>query len=147
MTPMNPEKAARRFLEMLIARARDGVLKGRASELENGPRIPKPSERDHSLYQWFQSLDSRGKANALSLMSACIDSTVFGCLVLLDGLTGGNPIKGETSDFALYLQTYQDEAARTVDAYESRVRINLPSQAMDLHDLFKIMLKERENNG
>ncbi len=145
---LNSSEAAEIFLKMLIAQAYDGAIEGMKSYLEKGPPGRKPSQELVTLYQWFRNLDGESQKYVLTISRKAVDFAIFECLVLLDGLTGGNPIEGKTSDFAVCLQTYKDENARTTNSSQTSVRLN-PAHTTDydLHDKFRLILEERAENG
>ncbi len=139
----SPEDAARIFLNMLIARAYNGAINAVASVLEKGPPGRRPPEELTRLHDWFESLDTENRKHVQTVIQKSVDSAVFGCLVLLDGMSGGNPIRGKQSDFAVYLQAYEDDDAMRSDSPQNRVRLNPPAISDDLHDMFHWMLQER----
>lgn len=140
---LSPKEAAEVFLNMLIARAYDGAIQGMTSTLEKGPSGRKPPQNLIILHQWFQSLDNRSREHVLAIIRQAVDAAVFGCLVLLDGLTGGNPVREKISDFAVYLQTYQDQDARKANSPQLSVRLNPVYTTEYLHDMFHWILQER----
>jgi retron-type reverse transcriptase len=76
--------------------------------------------------------------------------TLFCILVRLDNLSGGWPIEGKLSDFALYIQSYPDRAARSADQPDMRIRVNSSKNNLDLHDRMqqyvdKVMNSEKGN--
>lgn len=138
-------EAARIFLQMLISRAYDGGIDSVLSKLSKGPPGRKPREDWVRLSQWFRGLNEEDQEQVRAVIRDAVDAAVFGCLVLLDNLTGGNPIQGQTSDFALYLQTYSDEEARQGSQSLASMRINPAwSGDEDLHDMYRWMLEERQ---
>ena len=78
-----------------------------------------------------------------AVIREAVDAAIFGCLVLLDGMTGGPPVVGVVSDFALYLQTYENEEARQADKPNRRVRVNPAWTGEYLHDLFHFAVEEK----
>jgi hypothetical protein len=89
-------------------------------------------------------LDADGQEIVRSIVRDAVDLAVFGCLALLDGAAGGYPIPGKPSDFAVYLQSYADEAALSADAAQHLVRVN-PNSLVDedLHDLYTSLLTQQ----
>ncbi len=144
---LSREQAAEHFLNMLIARAYDGALRDVRLILEEGPPGRKPPKDLIALHQWFRQLDDESREYVLIAIREAVDAAVFGCLVLLDGLTGGYPVGEELSDFALYLQTYEDSDSRAADLARHRVRLNPWTAAVDLHDMFRWILQERAGQG
>lgn len=139
---MNRNRAADLFLQFLIERARDGTVEGIHKRLSEGPSGRKPSAVAVSRHEWFRSLSAEDQSSVVSIIRESVDSAIFGVLVVLDGLAGGNPVEGVTSDFSLELQTYVDEDARGENAAEMSVRINPSDTTEPLHDLFRWKLEE-----
>ena len=140
---LNQKEAKELFLNQLICRAYDGAIESTISTLEEGPAGRKPQRSLVDLHHWFQGLDDQSRKYVSALIQEAVDSSVFGCLVLLDGLTGGYPVKGEISDFAVYLQIYENEEAREVNLPRFSVRVNSTKSGDDLHDMFHWILRER----
>lgn len=143
MSTLTTDDARRLFLSMLIARSYDGAIKITTTLLEEDSSLKQLSPDFVALRTWFNSLDDKSRLNVQMLIQRAVDSSVFGSLVLLDGLTGGNPIRGTTSDFALYLQTYENDELRGSDIVEHRIRLNHPELSEFLHDLYRDMIEER----
>jgi hypothetical protein len=138
------DQAAALFLERLLIRAYDGAIRDVDAILEVGPPGIQPDDSKLAWHQWFQALDPKGQACARAIVQDAVDAALFGCLVLLDGMTGGDPIRERTSDFALYLRTYADAAARRADRADLSVRINPRGTTYeDLHDLYREMVETR----
>jgi hypothetical protein len=110
------KEAAELFIRMLITRAYDGAIADATSILENGPPGRRPRQSLVSLHRWYHSLDNDDRECVAALVRETADAAVFGCLVLLDGLTGGYPVQGRFSDFALYLRVYTDSRGRLDDS-------------------------------
>ena len=123
------------FMRRFSERTYKSTVRDIKEFLENGPVERKPKVRDLELHQWFQSLDEAQKSNIEEIVQKTAFSGLFGALVVLDNLTGGYPVKGQLSDFALYLQTYENTAARSVDRNQDKIRINQSKSDITLHDL------------
>lgn len=137
---LNRDQAVALFMKALILHARNGTIREVLSVLSNGPPGRQPPEAKLALHRWFQTLDSQGQRFVSQVIQEAVDAALFSTLVLLDGAAGGYPVEGEVSDFALYLQTYQDWEARKVDSPQISVRLNPPTTTEDLHDIFLWML-------
>ena len=142
MQGMNRGSAADRFLRFVIERARNNVIEGIQEDLIDGPPGRKPSAGAVARHMWFRSLSTEDQSRVSEVIREAVDSAIFGVLVVLDGLSGGNPVEGTTSDFALELQTYADEETRRENAPEISVRINPSDTTEPLHDLFRWKLEE-----
>jgi hypothetical protein len=139
---LNRKEAVELFLSLLIAEAYDGTIEDVTSNLEKGPPGRKPREDLIILHQWFKNLDNESRKHVLAIIRQAIDTALFNCLVLLDGL-GGYPVEGKISDFAAYLQTYENEDARKANSPQFSVRLNLAYTTEYLHDMFHWILEER----
>jgi L-amino acid N-acyltransferase YncA len=136
-TPVNPKEAARIFLDRL-SHAYNGAIKGVVALLEKGPRGRKKQPHEVALHQWFQNLDEEGREHVLAIVRETANTTVFACLVLLDNKMVGYPLEGQMSDFAVYLQTYENEEAKAANSPETSTRLNLSyTPDGDLHDEFQ----------
>ncbi|MCI0564485.1 MAG: hypothetical protein MN733_38940 [Nitrososphaera sp.] len=142
---LNRNEATDNFLQGVISIVYEGAIKAILSTLSDGPPGRKPREDLVRLSQWFKALDKEDQEQVQAVIRDAVDAAIFCFLVMLDNLTGGNPIQGQTSDFALYLQTYSDEEARKVDQSLVSVRINPAwSGEEDLHDMYRWKLEERQ---
>jgi hypothetical protein len=132
--PIDKEHAVHIFMERVADHAFDGPIDSIMALLTEGPvkRTPDPSEIE--LHTWFVSLDDAAKEKVHRIILETAFAASFGLLVILDNLTTGYPIDGQLSDFALYIQTYEDLSQIMVDQPSDKVRIN-HSNAVDLHDL------------
>jgi hypothetical protein len=142
MKGMSRGGAADLFLRFVIERARNNVIEGIQEDLNEGPPGRKPSPDAVARHKWFQNLSPEDQSRVSEIIRESVDSAIFGVLVVLDGVSGGNPVEGTTSDFALKLQTYANEDARGENAPEISVRINPSDTTELLHDLFRWKLEE-----
>jgi hypothetical protein len=133
--------AADLFLRFVVG-ARNNVIEGVHYNLTEGPPGRKPWPDAVARHMWFRNLGADDQSRASEIIRESVDSAIFAVLVALDGLSGGNPVEGTTSDFALELQTYADEKARRENAPEISVRINPSDTTEPLHDLFRWKLEE-----
>jgi hypothetical protein len=130
------------FLNRLIVRAYQGVVEDMLLMLQIDPgKLPPPELL--AAHQWFQTLDEQGQENIRVIVRESVEAAVFGCLAVLDGVTGGYPLKDQLSDFALYLQTYEDEQALKSNSPQVKVRFN-EGKDEALHDIFQGMIRERD---
>jgi hypothetical protein len=142
MEGMTRDGAANLFLRFVIERGRNNVIEGFQKDLSEGPPGRKPPPDAVARHEWFRSLAAEDQAQVVDIIRESVDSAIFGVLVVLDGLSGGNPVEGTTSDFSLELQTYADEKARSENAAAISVRINPSDTTEPLHDLFRWKLDE-----
>ena len=144
MENANRDRAADLFLRFVIG-ARNNVIEGVHHNLNEGPPGRKPWPDAVVRHRWFRNLSTEDQSRVSEIIRESVDSAIFAVLVTLDGLSGGNPVEGTTSDFALELQTYTNEDARAENAPETSVRINPSDTTELLHDLFRWKLEEMSN--
>ncbi|HUR80232.1 MAG TPA: hypothetical protein VM733_05675 [Thermoanaerobaculia bacterium] len=137
MEEITRDVATDRFLQFLIDRARNGTIEGIHEILSEGPAGRKPAAVAVARHEWFRGLSAEDQSRVVEIIHESVDSAIFGVLVVLDGLAGGNPVEGVTSDFSIALQTYVDEHARRDDAAKISVRINPSDTTESLHDRFR----------
>jgi hypothetical protein len=132
--------AAETFIRILISHVREGVVQDMLNLLEK--RMPglAPPPNKLALHSWYQQLDINSQQHIHEIIREAVDSTLFSTLVILDGSAGGYPVKDKLSDFAIYLQIYQDKEARSVDKPQVSIRINPTGATEDLHDMFSWFL-------
>lgn len=138
---LDPESAAMTFINMLIARAYDGTVTDIKTILEKGVRVK--GHYLNTLHTWYENQDQETQQKILEIATEAINTAVFGCLVILDGLSGGPPLKEDVSDFAVYLQIYNNEKAREDNVFQYNVRINPANTTEYLHDIFQRILQVR----
>lgn len=139
------EKATEVFIKNLILHSYNGVIETTLSNLENGPPGRMPPRNRVAWHEWYIALDETGKNNIREIIRDTVDATLFSALVLLDGASG-YPIKDKLSDFALYLQVYENEKAAKDDIPINRIKLNPWSTTEDLHDIFHWMLDDIKKN-
>ncbi|MGH9850047.1 MAG: hypothetical protein ACREBD_09315, partial [Blastocatellia bacterium] len=101
---LNRNEATDNFLQGVISIVYEGAIKAILSTLSDGPPGRKPREDLVRLSQWFKALDKEDQGQVQAVIGDAVDAAIFCFLVMLDNLTGGYPIQGQISDFALYLQ-------------------------------------------
>lgn len=136
------EVAAEVFLRLVAARAFDQVIEAIVTVLQEGPAGRKPAENLVQLHRWYKGLDEESRQRVHGLVSEVAYSTIFGLLAILDGVAGGFPLTNTASDFALYLQTYEDYDALRANRPSVVTRLN--GSGEDLHDLFQLTLGNRK---
>jgi hypothetical protein len=95
------------------------------------------------LHQWYVGLAPEDQQQVLQLIGEAARQAVFGCFVVLDNKQGGYPVPSVLSDYALYLQTYADEAARGRNEANLSLRMNpAAGNCIDLHDRFMELIKD-----
>jgi len=142
--PTDPEEAAELFVKTVISEVYNGTDEDILSALRAGPPGRRPDQDSISIHLWFRDLDDVDKEHVAAIVRECVDAATFHFLVLLDGMTGGYPIPGKESDFALYLREYENAHARAVDSPLASIRLNPAGVSVeDLHDIFRRLLQER----
>jgi hypothetical protein len=143
-SPMPRDEAATLFVRSIITRAHRVVIKGVTEELLEGPPGRSPDPASTSLHQWFQELDTESQRQVAAVVAKSVQRAVFGCLVVLDGVSGGYPLQPVPSEWTLALSIYEDEQALEVGAASAMVKVAPVSQGEGLHDLFTSLLAEVE---
>lgn len=141
---VSKKQASELFISQLIERAYHGAIQDVLQNLENGPPGRRAQERLIILHNWYIGLPYKERDYVRDIIRDAVDSAVFGALVLLDGLTGGDPIEGTHSDFALYLQLYKNLDAKSHGDATEMIRLNSLGSNTDLHDLLRILLQQSE---
>lgn len=140
---LTTEEAARLFIARLLFHGYDGALRVVTRQLEEGPPGKHPPESLDRSFQWYHSLSREDREVAILTIRNAIDLALFHSLVFIDGACGGYPLRPQESDFAIYLQVYDDDTAMWESCQpSSSVRINDP-RTIHLHDLYQDMLAER----
>jgi hypothetical protein len=142
MEGINRDGAADLFLRFVIDRARSGVIESVNQRLSDGPPGRKPPPDAVARHMWFRNLSTEDQTRVTEIIRESVDAAIFGVLVVLDGFSGGYPIEGTTSDFALELRTYANNEARADNFPEMSIRINPSDTTEFLHDLFQWKLEE-----
>jgi len=130
------EQARALFMQAMLFAYRDAV-KTVAYILEDSKSPARGAWRD-----WYRSLDPAAQAQILDIVRETVYSTMFRMLVLLDGMTGGYPVRDVPSEYAVYLQVYENHAAMRADRPTHRVRLNWLETFEPLHDEFLNVLRE-----
>jgi hypothetical protein len=125
------------FLKALIDQAVHGTFNSIEKQLRDGPsgRIKDPNKLKNQ--EWYLGLRDDEKKILLNIIQDVINRTVFNLLVIIDNKLVGYPLQKEISDFALYLQTYENQNDLTNYKPKEILRINRSySINGDLHDEF-----------
>ncbi len=130
-------------MQIVISHARDGAIHDIIASLEKGPPGRQPPEDKVELHQWFQQLDEQDQSYIHQIITEAVDAVLFSTFVILDGAAGGPPIPEKPSDFALYLQVYDDEEMGLKDSPQIRIRLNPWQGTDDLHDIFSWAIEDR----
>ena len=130
------------FMQRIVISAYKSPLDGIRSLLINGPIETKPRVDDIQLFEWYKNLSDTDKAMVEVVMKETAHRVLFGALVIIDNLAMGYPIKGTPSDFALYVQSYPDDASRLNNEPKDTIRINHPKNNFSLHDLLFEFIKK-----
>lgn len=135
---MDRDKAIDAFMNKIVARAYKGSISIATQLLEQGPLERNPSANRTALHIWYEKLDTNQREMVRQVIKETARSAVFGCLVVLDNRSGGYPLEGDISDFALLVQRYADSEAYSANRVDDSVQINdLSNLGIDLHDLFR----------
>lgn len=134
------------FMENIVSGAYDGTISAIKKWLEEGPSGRLKNEDFSSIHNWFNNLNENDKNMVNHIIEKSVNLAIFSFLVTLDNKKGGTPLKGQLSDFALYLQTYNDKDSMINYQFNEARRINL-SNTIDgeLHDRFSNILHKRND--
>ena len=142
--PISQTEAQERFIQILTSVAYDSPIHSMIHLMEKGPAGGKPPQHLVRLHQWYSSLDAESKERVQATIREAVFSAVFSCCSLLDGVAGGYPIPGQLSEFAVYLNIYQDEEAFEEEKPLDTIRVsNGSNNHEELHGLFTNALAER----
>jgi hypothetical protein len=137
--------AATIFLRRVIDYSYHGSINGVQKLLEKGPTGRAIQPKKLELYEWYEKLDERERQMVLSIVEETAKNSVFSFLVVLDNKAIGPPIEDRSSDFAIYLQTYENDNDRFIYSPKTITRINRSySIDGDLHDEFAYLLHRNE---
>ncbi len=138
---MDQKEATETFMRRVMVGAYEQPIDAMRSLLMKGPIGKKPKAADMKLHVWYESLDSDSQSKIDEMVAKTAHHVLFGFLVMLDNLSMGYPIEGVLSDFALYVQSYPDQAARSDNHPDAAIRINDLGNDLDLHDLLEQYIK------
>ena len=142
---MDRDKAIDAFMNKIVTRAYKGSISIVTQLLEQGPLERNPSATRTALHIWYKNLDTNQRGMVQQVIKEAAHSAVFGFLVVLDNRSGGYPLEGNISDFALLVQRYADSEAYSANRVDDSVRINdLSDRGTDFHDLFKEYVEKLE---
>lgn len=136
---ISTDEAARKFLERILIIAYKGIEIDFNSMLEEG--LPGRVDNPSYCEEWYKALKEEEKNIVREIIRAVIRESVFRILVILDNRSGGTPLIGQPSDFALYLQSYSDWDSLAQNQPLEFTRLNSLKNE-ELHDLFVSLLNE-----
>jgi hypothetical protein len=132
------------FLKRIISYSYDGAIRGIRKILERGPSGRAKQVKRSKIFEWYQELDEKDRQIVLDIIEESVRLSVFSFLVVLDNKAGGPPLD-HTSDFALYLQTYESDDERIKYSPSISTRLNMSyTVGGELHDEFNHLLQFRE---
>jgi hypothetical protein len=134
------------FLKKIVNAVYENSINSLRKSLEKGPPGRKKDPKEIEIHDWYQKLTDKDRDRVMAIVEKTVKLSVFSFLVVLDNKVPGPPIADQTSDYALYLQTY--ESADEMHNYSPKTltRLNM-SYTIDgeLHDEFLGMLVRRES--
>lgn len=133
------DEAAQKFLDRIFVIAYKGIEHDFNAMIEQG--LPGRVDDPTFCEEWYKALKEEEKSIVREIMKAVIRETVFRVLVVLDNQSGGTPIIGQPSDFALYLQSYADWDSLAQNQPLELTRFNSLKND-ELHDMFLTLLNE-----
>jgi hypothetical protein len=131
---LTPDDVAQIFMRQVIDRVYSGALGVMKSQLEDPKTLKKGREREIRLFEWYANLDQENREMVWEVIRNTVFSTTFRFLVLVDNAVD-MPLQGKVSDFAIYLQTYENWENAGKNAPAMQVRFNPPFAINDLHDM------------
>jgi len=130
------------FLHLVAKHAYNAVIKSKISILENGPLGRRTNNEQTALHKWYVNLGEQDRRNVITILQDAVGMAVFSTLVVLDNKTVGYPINEQVSDFALYLQTYENVNDLKSGSPKISVRLNNSTDLEDMHDEFGFLIRE-----
>jgi hypothetical protein len=142
------ETAAVEFTDRVRRKAYENVIQHIVKELREGLAMPRAPEDMLKRMRWFGNLKPEDLRMVTEIIDRAAFSSAFEVMVVLDNLTGGYPIRGTISEFALYLQVFDDLESKKVDQPRERVKISPAlGRGEDLHELFQVASKNKGFHG
>ena len=136
---INPAEAANIFIDILYRRIYQEISSYMEKDI-----IPKglPGRADDpaELEKWYHTLSADDKAHIIEIVKIVIKETVLSILVILDN-NAGSPIVNTNSEFALFLQSFEERKTYPEDPIMS-VRLNL-SNSKDNPIILEHLLSDR----
>jgi hypothetical protein len=103
---LNSNEAANLFMDIVFKRVYSTLYPEIITKMIPEGLLPQADD-PAILSDWYNKLDNYPKELVNEIIRNVILVTILNVLPILDNITG-SPIKDQRSDFALYLQTYQD---------------------------------------
>jgi hypothetical protein len=138
------DEAAEVFLRRVTGKLYKGGVEITLSYLDKGVKVAH-NQRLHrlqKLHKWFQMLSQEDQANVREIVRETAGNTFFELCCLLDGVAG-MAVDNYPSDFAVYLQIYEDMDSLLANRPVFSVRVNSGS-GEDLHDMVDDFIEEYE---
>lgn len=117
------EDASKLFIEIILAR----VYKNFYHDMETTllpEGLPGRTDDPIALQEWYKDLDEKHQKYIKEIVKKTIEEAIVRFLAILDNQIG-YPVKGYISEFAVYLQTYQNLEAISQNFPNESVRINM----------------------
>jgi hypothetical protein len=141
---VDQEIAVNRFVDGVFEHVYRSSIECAVSLLREGPPGRCPLPEDVSLHRWFTTLGERDQGFVIQAIRESVEQAVFDFLVLLDNKIADPPLDDTDADYALYLQTYENNRALKSNVPEAAIRLNQMESSNDLHDQFCLILGENE---
>ncbi len=136
------------FIRRIVCDVYDGAINGIRKVLEKGPSGRAKQVNRFEMFEWYQKLNERDRRVLLEIIEESVKLSVFLFLIELDNKVGGPPIRDKSSDFALYLQTYESDKEKYSYSPNMSTQVNMSYTAGgDLHDTFINLLRTREEGN
>jgi len=98
------------------------------------------------LEEWWNSLDEPHQSLLREVVKCTIEETIIRFLAILDNSSGW-PIRGQMSEFAVYLQTYQNYEDLSKNLSKETVRLNDKFANGYDDDQLQVLFYNRLNNA
>jgi len=138
------EEASKSFIQKVFKYGYRAAVDGITKILEEGPAGRYKDPQVLALHEWYQSQDDLNRERVKMIIQKSVELSVYSTLVVLDNATPGYIVKDEISDISINIQIYKDLPSQIQNDALSLVRINSPSNLVDLHDRFIIILNDEK---
>jgi hypothetical protein len=143
--PENYLIAVDTFIKKIVSDVYNGAINGIRKVLEKGPSGRTKQVKQSEMFEWYQMLSERDRQVLAEIIEESVKLSIYLFLVELDNKVGGPPIRDQSSDFALYLQTYESDKEKYNYSPNMCTQINLSYTAGgDLHEIFINRLQTRD---
>jgi hypothetical protein len=141
---ITPKDASNLFMDRVLIDLYHEVYKYLQEAITEG--LPGRVDDPNATENWYRNLADKDKLLLNEIIQSTIKETIFSFLTILDNVSGGFPIQGQDSDFALYIQTYRNGNDLVKNKVLEAVRFNSLADE-ELHSLFLNRIEEEEEEN